>query len=42
MSLIDDKKVVEHSVAWSVNRSRWSWMKTKALEETNVLSWLLK
>ncbi|CAF2162334.1 unnamed protein product [Brassica rapa] len=53
MSLIDDRKMwfcsglntsemVERSVAWSIDRSRWSWMKKKALDETNVLSWLLK
>ncbi|CAF2058961.1 unnamed protein product, partial [Brassica napus] len=53
MSLIDDRKmcfgsglntseVIERSVAWSIDRSRWSWMKKKALEETTVLSWLLK
>ncbi|CAN7085196.1 unnamed protein product, partial [Brassica oleracea var. botrytis] len=35
-------EVVERSVAWSIDRSRWSWMKKKALEETTVLSWLLK
>ncbi|CAF1787397.1 unnamed protein product [Brassica napus] len=35
-------EVIECSVAWSVDRSRWSWKKKKALEVTNVPSWLLK
>ncbi|CAF1716653.1 unnamed protein product [Brassica napus] len=41
MSLIDDRKMwfcsglntsemVERSVAWSIDRSRWSWMKKKS------------
>ncbi|KAF2595484.1 hypothetical protein F2Q70_00043952 [Brassica cretica] len=39
---LNTSEVVERSVAWSIDRSRWSWMKKKALEETTVLSWLLK
>ncbi|CAN7023603.1 unnamed protein product [Brassica rapa subsp. trilocularis] len=39
---LNTSEMVERSVAWSIDRSRWSWMKKKALDETNVLSWLLK
>lgn len=33
-------EVIEVSAAWSVDRSRWSWTKKKALEERTVPSWL--
>ncbi|CAN7090851.1 unnamed protein product [Brassica rapa subsp. narinosa] len=39
---LNTSEMVERSVAWSIDRSRWSWMKKKAFDETNVLSWLLK
>ncbi|CAN6885678.1 unnamed protein product, partial [Brassica oleracea var. botrytis] len=39
---LNTSDVIERSVAWSIDRSRWSWTKKKALEETNVPSWLLK
>ncbi|KAG2280213.1 hypothetical protein Bca52824_051433 [Brassica carinata] len=39
---LNTSEVIKRSVAWSVDRSRWSWMKKKALEDTIVPSWLLK